>query len=262
MDLDNLTIADLDLDLTPPPSRGKRKLELSHCIERELDEGDVLTLLADPIRDVHTPAIQTLRQSHHQLAQLIAAGLSNVEVSQITGYSLSRISILQGDPAFAELVRYYSGIKEEIFVDVIQRLKSLSLDTLEVIHERITTKPDSFTNRDLKELLETTADRSGFGPKSTVQVDHVHTLDDLLSSVKEEIRKKSHGNITTLDARSQSPGPSRDFGAGLGLKVIDQTGEHSDPSDSREQSRGAAISEKGGEGTTGAIIPFPRPEGS
>src|SRR5208282_3695537 len=49
---------------------------------------------------------QILRTSHHQLAQILAAGVDDAEASFITGRSTSSISSLRSDPAFKELLTY------------------------------------------------------------------------------------------------------------------------------------------------------------
>src|SRR5438105_3835863 len=76
---------------------------------RELTEGD-LALLADPppLANTQRPLVR-IRHRHHQLARLLAGGTAAVEASAITGYSQMRISLLQKDPAFCELMAYYAG---------------------------------------------------------------------------------------------------------------------------------------------------------
>src|SRR5215813_12581621 len=69
------------------------------------------------------PAIQRIRSRHHLMAQMLASGLKPTEVAQKTGYSISRVSILQADPAFKELVSNYRGQSENLFFDVKERLR-------------------------------------------------------------------------------------------------------------------------------------------
>lgn len=259
MDLSDLSIETLDLDLEIPASRGRKKLPLVHCFERELGTEDILLLIENPDRGSKTPAIIKLKQSHHKLAQLLAEGVPDVEVALITGYAQSRISILKTDPAFKELLAHYKGVQKEIFINVHERLSSLSLDALEELQGRLEEKPEAFSVKQLQEIIELGFDRSGFGPRTT-QVNELHlTTDSLLSSVRDEIRKKSYGSIKTLDAQSSAPNPPRNFDADLGLEIDLPAGEYSDKSRSGDEGGGAEVREAGGEKTpnsTAQIIPF------
>jgi hypothetical protein len=59
-----------------------------------------------------------LRDSHHTVARLFAHGLRPEEVSGQTGYSPSRLSTLQRDPSFQELVTFYRMDAREAKQDV------------------------------------------------------------------------------------------------------------------------------------------------
>jgi len=78
----------------------------------------------------------------------------------ITGYSPSRISILQADPAFAELVAYYATQAEQVYLDVHQRLAALGIASMDELQERLESDPESFKNRELMSLVELTMDRT------------------------------------------------------------------------------------------------------
>ncbi len=105
-----------------------------------------------------TPAQRLLqiRHAHHNLARLVAQGLEGAEVSLITGYSQAYISNIQNDPAFAELLQYYATQREQVFVNVLERMKVLGVSTLEELQQRLEQEPGKFSNRELMELAETT----------------------------------------------------------------------------------------------------------
>lgn len=139
-----------------PSARGGRKPQIPVTIEvvRELTEDDLETLLAPEPVAAPGQKLLALRHSHHQLAQLLAKGLEHGEVSLITGYSLAYISVMMADPAFRELLDYYAGVRELVFVDVLERMKALGLSTLDELQERLAMDPGKFSQRDLMELTE------------------------------------------------------------------------------------------------------------
>lgn len=147
-------------------ARGGRKAcrPLSIEVVRELTEEDLPGLLSPP--QVSTPAISLvkLHHSHHQLAQLIARGVEGAEVSLITGYSITYISRLKNeDPAFGELVAHYASEREAVFVDVLERMRSLGLSTLDELQERLAEAPELWSRRELMELAELVLLKPGQG---------------------------------------------------------------------------------------------------
>lgn len=146
----------LDLAL---PRGGKPKAELVLVVDRALGPADLESLAGAP--KVHGPGvIARLKHSHHLLARLLAEGRTAVEASYVTGYCESRISILQDDPAFQELVAYYTSQQEEVFLDVHQRLASLGIGAMEELQDRLDDTPGKFTEKQLMDLIELTMDRS------------------------------------------------------------------------------------------------------
>jgi len=208
MSLDNI----IDSMLGPPPSRGKRGGPIHATFGRELNAADVEGLWHVPFGGIEseTRPLLRIRNAHHSMARLIAEGRKDVEIAAITGYSPSRISVLKGDPAFKELVAYYKGQVAEVFLNVHERLASVSMGAVEELQERLEEKPEGFANRELMELAELGLDRTGFGPKSTVQQNVAIGLVSMerLASMRKELEQKNHGTILKLL-------PS-DRGAGMG----------------------------------------------
>src|SRR5262245_34162476 len=100
--------------------RGRPQADLEATFVRELTQSD-LTLLDQP-RGVFSRPISKLRDSHHALARALAAGMKPGEASLITGYSLSRISVLQADPTFRELLEFYRSSTDEIYASLHDRM--------------------------------------------------------------------------------------------------------------------------------------------
>ncbi len=137
-------------------ARGGRRIAAPLEIEvvRALTEADLPELLSPATVPAGATGHLQIRHSHHLLARCLAEGHSQEHASLMTGYSPSYISSLKGDPAFAELLAYYATQKEQIFLDVAERMRVLGLSTLDELQARLAGKPDEWTRRELMELAE------------------------------------------------------------------------------------------------------------
>lgn len=99
-------------------------------------------------------SISQVRHSHHQLARLLATGTDQSECSLITGYNPAYISVLKTDPTFQELMAYYASQEEQRHVDVLDRMRSLGLSTLDELQARLEENPESYSLRELMEQAE------------------------------------------------------------------------------------------------------------
>ncbi|RPJ49898.1 MAG: hypothetical protein EHM23_36025 [Acidobacteria bacterium] len=202
--MDGIDIEELaaQIGLQLPSARGRKPRELS----TRLEVGDPRPLRAEdvvapgpqtPLPTSVPPALQKLRSRHHQLAQLLASGLTDFQVSVALGYSLSRISILKGDPTFKELLSYYEKQHEALHLDVQERLIHLGLDSVEVLQHRLDESPDEFSNKELLEVAEMALDRTGHGKSSTVSV--LHGLDeDTHALLKAQHEASKSGRVLNL----------------------------------------------------------------
>lgn len=144
-----------------PPGKGRRPAPIVYGPPRALSEADIASMWdrqSDGAKGI--PRIKTLRYNHHMLAKAVASGKSLIECSQLTGLTGSRISDLKNDPAFQELVSFYSDELHEVYVDVHQRMAALGTSVLEELTERFEAEPEKFTKRELMDLFTTVADRS------------------------------------------------------------------------------------------------------
>lgn len=155
----------MDLDLITPRTRGRAPIALQPDVVRPLRREDLALLSSE--KGVKAPPIAKLRARHHTLARLLAQGTPIVDCMAITGYERSRISILQGDPTFVELVTYYANLVEEKYLDTHARLGELTTNALEELNERFENAPQEFSVGQLTELVKLGADRTGHGPTST-----------------------------------------------------------------------------------------------
>ena len=155
----------LDLDADLFRTRGRASKPVSAVAVRPLDAAD-LTLLQEE-KGSKTPALARLSERHHALARNLASGMSPSQAALTCGYTLSRVSILQDDPAFKELLHFYRSDVELQYRDLHTRLSGLALDAADVLANRLEEAPDEISTGQLMELTKMGADRTGFGPQSS-----------------------------------------------------------------------------------------------
>jgi len=180
------------------------EVPLEFSVERELEEMDVVLRETLGAGGSKTPSIKTLRATHHRLAQAIASGSSDAEASLITGYSLSRISVLKQDPAFAELLAHYAAARDSVFIDVQQRMAGFAVDALEELQERLEIKPQTFTNKELNELIKTTADRGGHSPVQKRETKNINISAADLEAIKKEVESRQNGQIRKINQAEEA----------------------------------------------------------
>jgi len=182
---------------------GKAALDLDYEVVRELLEEDLLVRSISNV-GATPPGIKSLRALHHKLAQCLAQGFTDTEASISTGYSPSRISILKADPTFKELLNYYQGKASEIYIDVTQRMAGFATTAVEVLQERLEDRPDSFSNKDLNQLIKTTADRGGHSPVSRSEIKTITMDAKTLMEMKQEVEAKQSGQVRRINQTEEA----------------------------------------------------------
>lgn len=219
----------------------KRKPGPLGAVTAELTEDDLKQLnLPRPIgiEDAPTP-LAKIRFTHHSMARLLAAGKTPTEVSFLTGYSLSRISTLQSDPGFKELLAHYTAHKDEVFADVLQYIGGLTLDALQELHGRILEAPDSVSTRELLDLVNSNLDRLGHAPVQRHQ--HVVAIADL-DRLKAAADAAHAGTVHVLNRTPSAPAEGGPLGLNRAMQLTVAEGQIV-----REQSEGADLPEEGDE---------------
>jgi hypothetical protein len=159
-----------DYDLGPNQGgRKKGKKGLIWEVIRVLKAPDDLHLLQSTLPAPRANLTQ-IRHSHHQLARLLSQGMSQNEASQQTGYAPAYISVLKTDPSFSELITYYAAQQEMQHVDVLDRMRTLGLNTLEELQTRLETDPDSYSLRELMEQAELMLIKPMVATRSTMPI--------------------------------------------------------------------------------------------
>lgn len=118
--------------------------------------------------------IQRLRDPHHRLARLVAAGLRNDEIVARSGFSTSRLLTIRKDPAFIELVATYRDKVDAAFEREaeawMEQATSNMLTAERMLAERLEIHDEEGTLPSIRELMSIradSADRLGYGKKQT-----------------------------------------------------------------------------------------------
>lgn len=174
--------------MTDVKTKGRSLLPLELEILGSIEPADLVSRSEEnQLTTSQTPTLARLRGIHHDIARLLATGLTPAEVSAATGYSLSRISTLQNDPSFKELLSFYSEKDKEVFVDVRKRLATLGMDASAELSDRLIDKPESFTNTQLIELTKATLDRAGYNPVAKSLTANVSVSSDELAQLRASV---------------------------------------------------------------------------
>lgn len=177
---------DLDLELAQPT----RAKELTWAVVRPLTRADLALLSTE--KDVKAPSlVKRLSERHHSLARALAGGMTPAQAAAMTGYVISRVSILQGDPAFRELVEFYRGEVTARFVEVHELLAGVTTDALLELRERLEEGPEKFKVAELLEISKMGADRTGNGPSSKQEVNVNVNLANRLEEARKRVAQRT-----------------------------------------------------------------------
>lgn len=185
---------------TPTLHRGKLARAPRVLGVRALTREDMLTL-RDPRPPQGRP--RAMRETHHRLARLVAAGVPVGEILSRTGYSSTRLLQLRASPAFQELVTQYKAKVDEAFVEAVDEFYSTAtsnmlrmermvedhLDEAEETQERI---PLSLLFKGIGDR----ADRFGYGKKTTQK----NEIFDFAAIMEQYGRSTGRSNV--IDAKA------------------------------------------------------------
>lgn len=187
----------MDAPLDIIRTRGRAERPVTAELLRPLTEAD-LALLSEE-KGSAAPPLKRLRDRHHAIARLLAGGMRPGQVAAITGYDVSRISILQDDPAFRELLAFYREDVNSAYLGLHEQLAGLSADAVVILRERYEEDPDQFTAGQLMEMIKLGADRTGHGPKTVNETNININLADRLNAARQRIAERM------IDVTPESP---------------------------------------------------------
>jgi len=149
---------------------------------------------------------KAMRETHHRLARMVAAGFRTEEILRLTGFSYTRLHQLRHDPAFVELVSQYRGKVDEAYVRGVDEFWETSTSNmlrgerkieqiLDDDDEGLLEKP--LTLSQLMALTSDRADRFGYSKKI---VNRNENLD--FAKMMEQVARAS-GRSNVIDAKQQ-----------------------------------------------------------
>lgn len=151
--------------------------------------------------------IKRFRDSHHRMARLFASGMRVKEVAELTGYSLSRVSIFHSSPAFQELIAQKRGVEDEIARDEITQYNQLILLNGLKAERKLADKLDDddeseeLSVRELISISRDAADRVGLS-KRTVSTNLDINFADLLDRAIKRSEMPLSGDLKLVEASS------------------------------------------------------------
>lgn len=208
-------------DIVIPPAAANATPIITCTVEGVIEEQDLAALAfgspvlahpeALPQENEDPTDLKKIREKHHSVARMIAAGLNQRMVSQICGFSESYLSVLLNNPSMQELVELYriqNGAAGQI---IVEKLRTVGLKAVEKLEERMET--DKLNNNELIQAAKLGLDRSDHGPTSRSHHIHEnHHIDH--AAVAEAMRKarsKDMGRVHSIDTtRAALPAPEVD----------------------------------------------------
>lgn len=168
---------------------------------------DDLPRLAKP-RDNTVLMPLKLRESHREVARLLALGLTQRRVAEITGYSTQRVMTLAATPAIKDLIADFRSIRDESYAEEVdvyysyvthnaihaERMLSDKLHAADEEGELLPTKELIAISRDA-------ADRIGYGKKQT----NINVNADFAAQLEAAIRRTDEARGAKLVDGSPIP---------------------------------------------------------
>src|SRR6266436_5732334 len=186
--------------MTPTLHRGQLARTPKVVGVRPLTREDMLRLQA-PRPGQNRP--KPMRETHHRLARMVAAGFRQEEILRLTGFSQTRLYQLRGDPAFQELVAAYRGKVDEAYVRGVDEFYETSTSNMLRAERKIEQILDDDDDGNLEkplsinQLMALTADRADRFGYSKKVVNRNENVD--FAAMMEQIARSS-GRSNVIDA--------------------------------------------------------------
>lgn len=146
-------------------TRGRPAKEVLVSEVGPVTQADLVVL--NEARRSESPALKRISDRHHGLARALASGMPEGEAAVLHGYSLSRVSILKGDPAFQQLLAIYRKQTDVLYRGLHEKLVGVAGSALDELETRLEEAPEDISVGQLIQITQLGADRTGHGPQST-----------------------------------------------------------------------------------------------
>lgn len=163
---------------------------------REMTREDMAATLKKCFSPIVTA--DKIRDSHHRIARLAAAGCRKFEIVERSGYSYNRVSQLLAAPAMQELIAKYRVKVEVAFEreqDEFYNLATKNMITAErMIADKLEAAEEANVElplRDLALVARDAADRFGYGKKET----RVNLNADFAAELEKAIARSGKRNV-------------------------------------------------------------------
>lgn len=176
----------MNLELETLRIMPERSNKMAPVVVRELTEDDFKLFEKAPAPKPES-AVRRLSERHKNVARFLTDGYKPGEVAVLTGYSEGTIKHLMTDPAFQNLLQFFANHKEEAFVPYFEKLAEVGAMALDLIRDKLEEEPEKQTMGQLQELVKMTADRTGFGPQTTSNVNVQVNIADRLQAARKRI---------------------------------------------------------------------------
>lgn len=178
-------LGDVDLSQVRTLGRAGKKLPVPFNV-RPLD-ADEVRAHGERESGIKATPLKRVSSRHRQLAKAIASGMPPGQAARMYDLSPSRVSILQMDPTFQDLVAVCRAEGAQHFAAFNERLAGLGEDAIEELRERLETEPAQFAADELIRISAMTADRTGFGPKKVEEKNINLNFGDQLSAARKRV---------------------------------------------------------------------------
>jgi len=183
-----------ELGLETVRTTGRAAVPIEVEIGGELTRADLESRSEE--RATKAPALTRLSQRHHQLARFIADGTPIGTAAIVCGYTPTHASILNGDPAFRNLVRFYQDAEDISRLGTHEKLTVLANECLDEITHRLENKAEDISTAQLQAITILATDRIGHGPQtSSLNTNvNINTADRL---------KRARERVQTIEATAK-----------------------------------------------------------
>lgn len=186
----------MDLGLDILRVNGRQEVPLTPTFVRVLNDSDIALLSVERGVQKTPSTVKRLSERHHGLARALASGMKHYQAAQMFGYHSHRVTILLNDPSFKELVIFYREHKDAEFRQVQKMMAGDLVDFVDSAHDDLIEGKMSPGQK--LEFIKGYADRTGLGPATTANHNHVHTVNvaDRLNAARKRLSERPMVDIT------------------------------------------------------------------